>query len=152
VLSCLVMACTKLFAALVFCSLTFASPLHPSVPPATRSSNGTPTIESAFAKSPSSRGTTDLISSCLTTLGLCVWTAVHLNVPQNSSRVRSTANRVAWMLMAAFLPEFVLWRALRQWTAARDLLKTVNTMGSSAAAGMQLVRAEAKQQKDSVKC
>lgn len=28
------------------------------------------------------RGTFGLLSSCLITTGLCVWTAVHLNIPE----------------------------------------------------------------------
>ena len=42
--------------------------------------------------------------------------------------------------MAAFVPEFVLYRVLDEFTAARDLQNAVNKIGKSAAAGAKLVR------------
>ncbi len=133
------MFCASLVSTLVFYSLSYAYPLHSSFQPATRDSNGAVPAHNAYVKEPVTRGTIGLLWSCLTTLGLCAWSAVHLNVPQSASVLKTSANRLAWMSMAAVLPEYVLWQALRQWTAARDLLKIVNTIGASAAAGMQLV-------------
>jgi hypothetical protein len=125
---------------LIFWHLAWATPLYQSLKSTARDINGTLPLHNAYMKEPSTRGTVGLIYSCLATLFLCAWTAVHLNVPSSGSLIRSTTHRFIWMILAAFLPEFVIWRALRQWTAARHLLRILNTMGPNAAAGMQSVR------------
>jgi hypothetical protein len=135
----LAMFLAKLSSTFIFWHLVSAHPLYQTFQPMARDANSTIPSQNAFMKEPSTRGTIGLIYSCLTTLFLCAWTAVHLNVPPSGSLIRSTTHRLIWMILAAFLPEFVIWRALRQWTAARQLLKIVNTVGPNAAAGMQLV-------------
>jgi hypothetical protein len=46
--------------------------------------NSSPTnnATSHFQSEPKYRGTVGIITTCLTTLGLCVWTALHLNLPE----------------------------------------------------------------------
>ena len=133
------MCLAKSLSTLILWRLAYANPIYQALQPTARHTNDTIPSQNAFMREPSTRGTIGLIYSCLKTLFFCAWTAVHLNVPPSGSLIKSTTHRLTWMMLAAFLPEFVIWRALRQWTAARHLLKIVNTMGPSAAAGMQLV-------------
>ncbi|KAF1992597.1 hypothetical protein K402DRAFT_388242 [Aulographum hederae CBS 113979] len=87
--------------------------------------NGTTTI--AFKPQDDNRDTLSLIFSCLLTLGLCVYTAVHLNVPlrgQPHWKTRST--ELLWCLIGLFGPELVVFAALRQWSSAKELCRRVD--------------------------
>ena len=62
------------------------------------------------------RGTFSILSSSLLTMILCVWTAVHLNIPAHETdEVKAQTWRIApqtwrklgWMLIAIFAPEYV---------------------------------------------
>ena len=53
------------------------------------------------------RGTWSIYSTCLATLILCVWTSVHMNIPQNGHGGIEKFSKVGWMLMALFAPEIV---------------------------------------------
>jgi hypothetical protein len=55
---------------------------------------------------PTRRGTYSLLSSCLLTLFICVWSAVHLNIPEAGSRSQ-IGRKFWWMLIAMVAPELV---------------------------------------------
>lgn len=75
----------------------------------------------AWHPEPDRRGTYGLLSSCLFTMALCVWTAVHLNLPeQNNPRMQSW-RKVWWLLLGLFAPELVAWTAFEQNREARVL-------------------------------
>jgi hypothetical protein len=81
------------------------------------------------------RGTLDLKISCLDIILLCGWTAVHPNVPAPlESKIKEIGKKTLWMIMDAISPEFVLVRALEQFTAARDPKNVVSKIGKIAAA------------------
>jgi hypothetical protein len=76
----------------------------------------------AYVPGPSGRGTVGLVSNCVVTLSLCVWTAIHLNVfPPGTTLRKRIWSRLAWALLGTFAPEIVLWRAITQWRVAREL-------------------------------
>lgn len=102
--------------------------------------NGTSTRSSAWVASPPGRGTYDLLLSCATTLSLCAWTAVHLNVPGTKSGFRRTLHRLGWMLLAIVFPEQVLEAAFNQWYVAKDLMDEINKLGVQAVNGARGVR------------
>lgn len=81
----------------------------------------------AWVDSPSVRGTADILRSCLLTLLACVYTSLHLNVPDDTNWRHVLWSKVRWMLLALFLPEFVLFMAgdqLRQaWNLRKELRK-----------------------------
>jgi hypothetical protein len=88
-----------------------------------------------YVKGANLRGTLDLKISCLDTILLCGWTAVHPNVPAApESKINEIGRKTLWMIMDAISPEFVLFLALEQFTAARDPKNVVNKIGKSAAA------------------
>ncbi|KAF7794966.1 hypothetical protein EIP86_006109 [Pleurotus ostreatoroseus] len=68
---------------------------------------------------PESRGTFNIISTCLATLLFCTWTAVHTDIPENK-RGRSVA-KVALLVLGIIVPELALYFALRQLAVARQL-------------------------------
>jgi hypothetical protein len=83
---------------------------------------------------PNTRGTFRLLISCLITLTLCVWTAVHLNVPvrkpversrRRGRRLRSNywLRRARWVFLGLVAPELVVYTAWRQWSSARAMTR-----------------------------
>ncbi|KAJ8114758.1 hypothetical protein OPT61_g3433 [Boeremia exigua] len=62
----------------------------------------------AWRSTPNERGTFDLLISCILTLMICVWSALHLNVPAKDSRlVDRNVRRARWILLGIFAPEVV---------------------------------------------
>lgn len=56
---------------------------------------------------PRERGTFSILSTCLITLGLCVWTAVHLNLPEHRGFWRQIRRKLGWMMLGFLAPELV---------------------------------------------
>lgn len=57
---------------------------------------------------PTFRGTFGILSSCLVTIGLCVWSTLHLNVPEHGQTgliTRYTMRKIMWLLIGLFAPE-----------------------------------------------
>jgi hypothetical protein len=80
-------------------------------------------VAPSWVAEPSGRGTWDILYSCVFTLVLCVYTAIHLNVPaRNDSTSTIWLRKIKWVLIAIFGPEIVVLTALDQWFMARDLL------------------------------
>ncbi|KAK6541795.1 hypothetical protein TWF694_007575 [Orbilia ellipsospora] len=71
---------------------------------------------------PNGRGTFSLVSSCVITLTLCVWSALHLNVPPQGTSFRTAAfTRVKWVVFGLFAPELLVATASAQYLTARWL-------------------------------
>ncbi|KAG0647919.1 hypothetical protein D0Z07_5648 [Hyphodiscus hymeniophilus] len=78
---------------------------------------------------PNGRGTFGLVSSCLLTLGLCVWSAMHLNVPpRDESPLRFWARNLKWGLVGVVAPELVVFAAWRQYNSAKELQDEVRSL------------------------
>lgn len=75
---------------------------------------------------PNFRGTWDLIVSCVLTLTICVWSALHLNVPTEDSRLRQRNwRRFRWILLGLFAPELVVSTAFAQYLTASWLRREI---------------------------
>lgn len=75
---------------------------------------------------PNGRGTAGLITSCVATLCLCGWSALHLNIPQRGgSRRAYWVRNLQWIFLGLIIPELVIlsaWRqSWRQWASTREL-------------------------------
>lgn len=71
---------------------------------------------------PNFRGTWDLIVSCVLTLTICVWSALHLNVPTEGSTLKQrNLRRTRWILLGIFAPELVVSTAFAQFLTAKWL-------------------------------
>jgi len=69
-----------------------------------------------WTNGPNTRGTFDILWLCLTTLALCVWTAVHPNISLKPGTKNSLVTRLGMMLVAIVFPEVIIssaWRQLR---------------------------------------
>jgi hypothetical protein len=56
-----------------------------------------------------SRGTADIIITCLITISLCIWSALHLNVP--GEKGSQFLAKIYWMALALVAPEIVAFTA-----------------------------------------
>lgn len=86
-------------------------------------SNNTSThLYTGFVAEPDGRGTASLILSCLLTLILCVWQALHLNVPgEGQSSLECVLENFRWIIAGIYAPELVVFAAWRQWSSANIL-------------------------------
>lgn len=86
----------------------------------------------AWHSEPNERGSFRLIIGCLITLSLCVWSAIHLNVPRRAETTGKkhwlwyALERTKWVSIGVLAPELVVYTAGRQWTSARLLAQKVN--------------------------
>ena len=71
--------------------------------------NGTDIVY--WKPNPDSRGTFDILTTCLITLLLCAWTAVHLNVSPPGSFWKPVWRKVGWLILAVLAPEMVAYTA-----------------------------------------
>ena len=88
---------------------------------------------------PDRRGTTDLLWSCVSTIILCVWTAIHLPVPYYSRRKpklsedwrtwlrqKIIASRLVPALISFVIPELLAFMACQEFVKAYTGGKTMN--------------------------
>ncbi|KAH6665686.1 hypothetical protein B0J14DRAFT_550402 [Halenospora varia] len=77
-----------------------------------------------FVSAPNLRSTMSIIWSCLFTLFICTWAVQHLNVPPQDNIgwirdfLRSSWEKLKWMLVSLFLPEFMMGKAMAKYAAA----------------------------------
>ena len=79
-----------------------------------------------WVSDPNGRGTITLLTSCLLTLGLCVWSAMHLDIPpRRISHIRLWLLYFKWSIIGVLGPELVVYVAWRQLNSARTLRSEV---------------------------
>ncbi len=71
--------------------------------------NGTDIVH--WKSSRNTRGTFDILSTCVITLLLCVWTAVHTSVPVPGTFWEPKLRKVGWLMLALLAPELVAFAA-----------------------------------------
>ena len=70
---------------------------------------------------PNGRGTWGLIQTCLLTLGLCIYSAIHLNVFHRQCRWWTRLSiRLKWLVIALLAPEFIVHNA---WSQRRQAVR-----------------------------
>lgn len=73
---------------------------------------------------PDGRGTWSILWGCLATISICIWSALHLNVPKPQHSWSSlVVRKVMWMLAAATAPEYILWTSANDYFRARKTLR-----------------------------
>ncbi len=91
----------------------------------------TRTGHAAWAPSPSCRGTFEIISLCLSTTVICIWSSVHKDIPlKRLSMFRSFLRDAPFVLVAIFCPELLLYFAINQYLCARKVFKTASALQS----------------------
>ena len=84
--------------------------------------NSSTSAQIGWQKEPATRGTWSILSTCLFTLLLCVYTAVHLNMPhEGDTKIRGLVRRLVWVICGMFVPELIVCFAWEQWLSARSL-------------------------------
>ena len=81
-----------------------------------------------WVSGPSYRSTMSIITSCILTMGLCVWSAMHLNIPSaREGNIQYWLRTIKWVLIGIFGPELVVFAAWRQYVSARAMQSLENT-------------------------
>ena len=72
-------------------------------------------ITTKWVPNPSTRGTGNILYSCVLTISLCVYTALHLNIPkQGTSWFEGILVKAKWVMVGIFAPEVVVYTGFVQ--------------------------------------
>ena len=77
-----------------------------------------PRLNRGWVSQPDSRGTLDILESCLITIFLCSWSVLFLNLPAKRGWRAALLEKVRWMLFTIFFPEVLTAIAAEQWRSA----------------------------------
>lgn len=97
-----------LFLYIIIPSISSAAPLPPEE------------IEPLYVSDPSGRGTIEFLWSCILTLTLCIWTAMHPDVVA-ANEWYTMLYKAYWTILSAIFPEFLVCCAIAQLKQAREL-------------------------------
>ena len=90
--------------------------------PTTRLTQRSAVATVGWVSDPNGRGTFSLLISCLATMLLCVWSALHLNIPEaGQNQAKFWLRNIKWMLLGLVGPELVVFSAWRQFNSAKTL-------------------------------
>ena len=66
-----------------------------------------------------------IVFNCASTVFLCTWVALHLDVPENPQMPwwKRCLHRIKWVGIALLAPEFIFGKAFIDWTVSCDDLK-----------------------------
>lgn len=107
-------------------TLLWSQKFHPAV--ATTNT----TSVSGWVDDPDGRGTFTIVSSCVLTLSLCVYTAIHLNVRHyRTTELQSWIETTKWVVFGILAPELVVFVAWRQYVSAIALDRIVRGLQES---------------------
>ena len=79
-----------------------------------------------WVSEPRVRGTASLLSSCISTIALCTWTALHLDVPDKGVK-RTYLRKLRYLALALLAPELITMTAFVDWYVTRALTKEMHT-------------------------
>lgn len=84
----------------------------------------------SWVSDPDDRGTWSLLYSCIFTLALCVWTAVHPNVPSQDFQrgPGKYGKKLLFVLFAMLAPEYGVCVAFTQFQRARSLAQELSEL------------------------
>ncbi|KAF2110936.1 hypothetical protein BDV96DRAFT_650541 [Lophiotrema nucula] len=74
---------------------------------------------------PNYRGTSDILWSCLITVFLCCWTAIHPTIPApNTTWTERCLDRILILFWGVVAPETLIVLAGNEWTVASEIVKS----------------------------
>lgn len=76
--------------------------------------------------SPEIRGTLTILWSCTLTIIACVYTALHMNIPDKCMGQSLLKRKIWWVITALLAPELAVYVSIAQYTQARQLQKELN--------------------------
>ena len=56
---------------------------------------------------PDGRGHYSILATCFITLSLCIWSALHLNIPEHNKSGSQKWRKLKWLVIGLVAPEFV---------------------------------------------
>ena len=87
------------------------------------------TIVTGWVDDPNGRGTFTIVSSCVLTLSLCVYTSMHLNVrPHGRTELQAWIETTKWVVFGILAPELLVYVAWRQYVSAMALDRIVREL------------------------
>lgn len=93
-------------------------------------SNPSDSILEGWRSSPRERGTIDIIWSCISTVFLCLWSMLHLNVPGPHDTFSTIFWRKSrWLLLGILAPEVPMMFACGQWSSAKRSVQKMRELG-----------------------
>lgn len=82
-----------------------------------------------FVSEPDGRGTVGILSSCILTLVICLWTCLHLNIPPPTvTYFQILRRKLRWMLIGAIAPEIMASTAFGQYLCVKDQVRKINSI------------------------
>ncbi|KAJ8064292.1 hypothetical protein OCU04_006638 [Sclerotinia nivalis] len=83
-----------------------------------------------WVSSPNIRGTMSIIWSSTSTIWLCTWTTLCLNIPDQHTRGwRMMFYKFRWQMFAILFPEVLVALAAEQWISARQSVLVFQSLG-----------------------
>jgi hypothetical protein len=84
-----------------------------------------------WQESPNERGTIDILWSCVSTLFVCLWVMLHLNVPaRDEAYWKIRLRKLKWLMLALLAPELVMLFATGQWASAKRSTADMAQLGA----------------------
>lgn len=72
----------------------------------------------------------DIVWSCLSTLFICLWTMLHLNLPApDDGRWAILWRKARWLLLGVLAPELPMLFAFAQWASAKRSVVDMHNLG-----------------------
>jgi hypothetical protein len=90
------------------------------------SQHGNVTDIEGWRANPLERGTAEILTTCVITLSLCIWSALHLNIAGNDGWYARIWSKIFWAMLCLLAPEIVAAVAWNQRRRASILAKTMN--------------------------
>jgi hypothetical protein len=95
--------------------------------------NATNSTQSAlvgWSSGSNNRGTLDLVWGCLSTLFVCVWTVLHLDIPHvRLTKWKIFERKLAYMAATSFTPEYITATALSDYISAKHSVYAMKAIG-----------------------
>lgn len=88
------------------------------------------TLTDGWQSPPNQRGTIDILWSCLSTVFLCLWSMLHLNLPAPDDSYWTIFRRQCrWLVLGLLAPEVPMLAACGQWSSAKRSVQKMRSLG-----------------------
>ena len=88
------------------------------------------TLTHGWRPEPDGRGTWSILWSCLATMFICTWSALHLPVPKRHGKWYLYFRKIRYTLLALMAPEYFFAFAAENFFKSRDAIKMLERLGN----------------------
>lgn len=90
----------------------------------------TSTLRYGWQAGQNERGTADIIWSCFSTIFLCLWSMLHLNLPASTDGYWTVlARKARWLALGVLAPKLHTVFACGQWSSAKRSVAKIRQLG-----------------------